>query len=92
MKFTEFEHNNNWKIKKFPCSCCLVLPICNDYTSCELLEQNVKKIFKTIQKEKRCPDCGEVIHDTARYNVKCYNCEHLFKLSYNYKMAWRDKQ
>jgi len=89
MEFTEFEHNDNWKIKRFPCSCCLVLPACNDYTKCELLEKNIKKIYNLIVKEGKCPDCGEIINDKNRFNIRCYNCEHLFRLSYNYKMAWR---
>jgi len=93
MEFTEFEHNDNWKIKKFPCSCCLVKPACNDYTKCELLETNIVKMFKIINDEKKCPDCGEVITpvDFVKYNIWCCNCEHLFRLSYKYKMAWRDK-
>lgn len=90
MEFTEFEHNDNWKMKRFPCSCCLVLPACNDYAACDLLEKNAKKIFKLIQDEKKCPDCGETITDDTKYIVKCYNCEHYFKLSYQYKMSWRD--
>lgn len=92
MEFTEFEHNDNWKIKRFPCSCCLVKPACNDYTKCELLEKNAKKIFNLIKDEKKCPDCGELLNDTARYNVTCYKCEHLFRLSYVYKMGWRDRK
>ena len=91
MEFTEFEHNDNWKIKRFPCSCCLVKPACNDYRECELLTKNMKKIYELI-KAKKCPDCGEIIHDIARYNVRCNHCNHLFRISYKFKMAWRDKQ
>lgn len=90
MEFTEFEHNNNWKIKKFPCSCCLVKPICSDYKSCELLEKNIKKIFNLI-KDGKCPDCGSNINKiTADYcDVKCNNCEHIFIIFDKFKFADR---
>ena len=92
MEFTEFEHNDNWKMKRFPCSCCLVNPACNDHTKCDLLQRNAKKIFKLIQDEKKCPDCGELLPplNVIKYNIRCNDCEHLFKISYNHKMAWRD--
>lgn len=97
MIFTEFEHNDNWKIKRFPCSCCLVKPACNDYAKCELLNHNSKKIFNLIQNEKKCPDCGITLHKVStdvpilEYNFRCSDCEHLFRISYKFKMALRGK-
>ena len=92
MKFTEFEHNDNWKIKRFPCSCCLVKPACNDYTKCELLEANSQKVYKIIMNERKCPDCGVPIsrkESDSDYLFKCPECEHHFKILDNYEMALR---
>ena len=89
MKFTEFEHNDNWKIKRFPCSCCLVLPACNDYTICNLLQKNTRKMFNLIQVEKKCPDCGEILNQRVWRMFRCPICNHLFEISNQYKFAWR---
>lgn len=91
MIFIEFEHNDNWKIKKFPCSCCLVKPACNDYTECDLLEANYMKIYNLIINENKCPDCGRLMKNPMKnylYFV-CPDCEHCFKITSKYKMAWR---
>jgi len=89
MEFTEFEHNDNWKIKKFPCSCCLVKPACNDHTTCDLLEKNITKIYKLI-KDKKCPDCGIVIKNSkVYYKFGCNACGHIFAISDQYKLALR---
>jgi len=95
MEFTEFEHNDSWKIKKFPCSCCLVKPACNDYTKCELLNQNYKKIYNLIQ-DNKCPDCGETLYKVSTdipiidFSFICNECKHLFRILYNFEMAWRE--
>jgi len=95
MEFTEFEHNDNWKIKRFPCSCCLVKPACNDYISCELIEQNKNKIYKLVKKERKCPDCGIKINSITKiipiidYSFECSCCEHIFRVSFKYKMGYR---
>jgi len=89
VKFTEFTHNDKWKMKRFPCACCLVKPMCHDTSKCKLINCNIKQLYILIVKEKKCPDCGSKISKKGYYSFICENCGHCFKISQYHKMAWR---
>lgn len=86
MKFSKILRRLKFKnIKpKFPCSECLVGPVCNEQP-CDKLEFDNSKLLNIVIEHSCCPDCGckqfyEGPCGGLSQNVQCAKCGHWFNM------------